>query len=189
MRIRRRIRLVIQNGSFLDLVTSFLFYPKRKYKQIMNDRVVVSAGGLEERFSEIYRRNAWGSSESASGSGSTLDMTSSIRSLLPELFSKYEIASIFDAPCGDFNWMREVDLNGISYIGGDIVEHLVDDLNSKFSSKTIVFVHTDITIDSFPKSDLVLNRDCLFHLSYEDISLTLNNFLNSGGEVLLNYFV
>jgi hypothetical protein len=82
--------------------------------------------------------------------------------------------------------MKLVDLNGISYLGGDIVEPLVANLNRNYSSKFISFMQFDITIDSFPKSDLVLNRDCLFHLSYRDIQLTLSNFLKSGSKYFLS---
>ena len=82
--------------------------------------------------------------------------------------------------------MRLVDLNGISYLGGDIVEPLVADLNRNFSSEFVSFIQFDITIDPFPKSDLVLNRDCLFHLSYRDIELTLSNFLRSGSRYFLS---
>lgn len=49
---------------------------------------------------------------------------------------------------------------------------LVSELNIKFSSDGIAFIQMDITNDAFPKSDLVLNQDCLFHLSYQDIYLT-----------------
>ena len=40
-----------------------------------------------------------------------------------------EIKRLFDAPCGDFNWMKEVHLLDVDYIGGDIVSSLV--LNNK----------------------------------------------------------
>jgi hypothetical protein len=33
---------------------------------------------------------------------------------------------MLDAPCGDFNWMKEVDLSAVHYTGGDIVEPLVN---------------------------------------------------------------
>jgi hypothetical protein len=152
----------------------------------MNKRSLVRADSLQERFTVIYKRNAWGSRESVSGSGSTLAMTEPIRISLPVLFKKFDIHSIFDAPCGDFNWMRRVDLKGLSYVGADIVEPLVLDLQKKFSSSSVTFSFLDITKDPFTKSDLVLNRDCLFHLSYQDIFFTLGNFLRSGSKYFLS---
>jgi hypothetical protein len=41
------------------------------------------------------------------------------------LLRQFEIHSLLDLPCGDFNWMQHVDLQGIKYTGGDIVEALV----------------------------------------------------------------
>ena len=79
-----------------------------------------------------------------------------------------------------------MDLNGISYLGGDIVEPLIAHFNRSFTSKFISFMQFDFTTESFPKSDLVLNRDCLFHLSYRDIQLTLSNFLKLDSKYLLS---
>lgn len=172
--------------SFLSLLLFVFSSPFRKLRREFDKRAISRVDSLRDRFTLIYRRNAWGSKESVSGSGSTLAMTTSIRSLLPIIFEKFKIKSILDVPCGDFNWMKLVNLNGISYLGGDIVEPLVADLNRNFSSKSISFMQFDITIDSFPKSDLVLNRDCLFHLSYCDIELTLSNFLKSGSKYFLS---
>jgi len=162
---------------------SLLFFilksPKRKLIHWLNNRKLAGANSLEERFTLIYNDNIWGSIESISGNGSTLSMTESIRLLLPSLLDKFDIGSIFDAPCGDFNWMSMIDLKAVKYVGGDIVSPLVIELERKFSSETISFIQFDITTMPFPKSDLVLNRDCLFHLSYLDILATLNNFIES----------
>lgn len=185
MSIVHRLIRAKNNLSFLSLVLLIIKHPFWKLRHIFDSRAINKAESLSDRFTVIYTRNSWGSKESVSGSGSTLVMTESIRDLLPILFQKFEIKSILDAPCGDFNWMRLVDLKGISYLGADIVESLVNDLNKKYSSDYISFVNIDITRDSLPKSDLMLNRDCLFHLSYRDIKFTLKNFLESGGKYFL----
>ena len=141
---------------------------------------------LKERFTLIHDKNMWGSRESISGSGSTLLMTSAIRSELPLLISKFGIKSIFDAPCGDFNWMKSVDLGNVTYIGADIVEDLIKELSSIYVSSNLTFVCMDITTDSYPKSDLMLNRDCLFHLSYQDSLGIFENFLKSDIQYFLS---
>ena len=178
-----RARHNMSVGSLLIFITTA---PVRKLRRFFDRRAIEKADSLMERFTLIYQRNAWGSQESYSGSGSTLAMTQSIRKQLPELFNEFNIKSIFDAPCGDFNWMQFVDLRGISYIGGEIVQPLVEELNTKFSMQDIFFLQMDITQQEFPKTDLVLNRDCLFHLSYQDIFLTLSNFLGSGSGYFLS---
>ncbi len=186
MRIFGRVFRAKRNMSFFSLLFFIFRSPFRKVGREFDKRAIARVDSLQDRFTIIFRRNAWGSKESVSGSGSTLAMTTSIRSLLPVIIERFEVESIFDAPCGDFNWMQLVDLNGISYVGGDIVEPLVVDLNRNFSSNSICFMQFDITVDSFPKSDLVLNRDCLFHFSYRDIQLTLSNFLKSGSKYFLS---
>jgi len=130
----------------------------------------------EQVFTEIYRNRKWrlGLPETVSGGGSTLAHTEALRSKLPDVFAELDIKSIFDAPCGDFNWMKEVDLTGIKYIGADVVEELIADLQDKHAKPGIDFVHADILEDKIPEVDLWLCRDCLQHFSIEDIFKALN---------------
>ena len=186
MRIVKRLSRARQNMSMISLLIFIITAPTRKIKRFLDTRAIEKADSLIERFTLIYHRNSWGSQESVSGSGSTIALTESIRELLPVIFKEFSISSMLDVPCGDFNWMKLVDLHGISYIGGEIVKPLVSELDMKYSSDGIAFVQMDITKDDFPKSDLVLNRDCLFHLSYQDIFLTLSNFLESGSKYFLS---
>lgn len=77
---------------------------------------------MEEIFSKIYENNSWGESESVSGPGSSLQQTRAIRMSLPSLLKTLQVETMLDAPCGDFHWMKEVDLSFLSmYIGADIV--------------------------------------------------------------------
>lgn len=134
----------------------------------------------ESRFTEIFSTNYWGSAESKSGFGSSLKATTQIRRELPEIFQKYQIRNVFDAPCGDFHWMQHVVREtSINYIGGDIVEPLINENTERFGSLNINFYKFDITMDRFPKADLWLCRHCLFHLSYADIAAALKRFLAS----------
>jgi len=119
-------------------------------------------------FERIYDTNYWGSAESKSGIGSTLEYTAPIRARLPEILNKYRISSILDAPCGDFNWMRLVDLGDRYYTGGDIVSDLVSDLQKRYSSPRRQFIVYDIVSDEMPIVDLWICRDILFHLTFAD---------------------
>ena len=134
----------------------------------------------EDRFTKIYSSNHWNSSESRSGEGSTLENTQNIRAELPRILDLYKIKKMLDAPCGDFNWMQHVTKNtSIKYIGGDIVKPLIKYNLSKYGDKDTTFTHLDLTKNTLPTVDLLFCRDCLFHLSYKDILLVLNNFLVS----------
>jgi hypothetical protein len=143
-------------------------------------KVILGLEEPEDRFTKIYMSNHWNSLESRSGEGSTFENTQGIRAELPKIFEKYEIRSMLDAPCGDFNWMQSVTKNAsITYIGGDIVQALIEKNQAKYGDKNISFLHLDLTKTSLPMVDLLFCRDCLFHLSYQDIARVLENFLRS----------
>jgi hypothetical protein len=146
-----------------------------------NKADVLSASDIETRFTKIYMQNFWGSRDSASGDGSTLQYTRNLRRNLPRLFSQFPVNSVFDAPCGDFAWMRSVVKEcAIGYIGADIVKPLIETNIERHGAPGIEFVHLDVTKDSFPKADLWICRDCLIHLSFEDGRRALQSFVDSG---------
>jgi len=137
---------------------------------------------LTNVFNRKYKMNAWKSTESISGTGSELKITEVLRKELQKLLVDYNIKSIFDAPCGDFNWMKEVDISNVSYMGADIVPDLIKKNKNLFN---LDFKIMDITTDPLPKVDLIINRDCLVHLSNENISKFISNVKKSGSKYLL----
>lgn len=141
---------------------------------------------LEELFKKYYEKNYWRNDESVSGGGSTVEKTKVLREKLESLFSKYEIKSILDVPCGDFNWMRYVNLNNIDYMGGDIVPEMVENNNVKYKKEKVNFKKIDITKDELAKVDLIFVRDCFVHLSYENIFKALDQIKKSGSKYLLS---
>ncbi len=74
-------------------------------------------------------------------------------------------------------------MHPLKYVGGDIVKPLIDNLNTTKQQATALqkptFLHFDITKNEFPKVDLWLCRDCLFHLSYHVTWLALDKFIQS----------
>ncbi|HEY7871883.1 MAG TPA: class I SAM-dependent methyltransferase [Rudaea sp.] len=132
----------------------------------------------ETAFSRIFRDNAWGSDESRSGLGSTLHTTQRLRMLLPALLRGLNVRSMLDAPCGDFNWMRHVDLGDTRYVGCDIVGEIV--LANRAAHPDREFVKLDLVEDKLPPVDLIFSRDCLQHLPEPDIWRALRNFRRSG---------
>jgi len=137
-------------------------------------------GNMQNIFESKYRRNAWGDPESASGAGSTLKYTENVRAALPELIGKYSVASFLDAPCGDYNWFRQVERKpAFSYIGADIVPELVQKNKDLYGDSANQFIQLDITKDPIPPVDMWMCRECLFHLSNRDIFRVLANLLRS----------
>jgi len=140
----------------------------------------------KNRFTLFYKSGYWRSTskESFSGAGSSIQATEEIRRELSIFLKKYNIKSILDVPCGDWYWMKEVDLQGINYIGGDIVDDIVELNNLNYLSNTVKFKVIDIVNDPLPKSDLIFVRDCFVHLKDDDIILALKNIVKSGSKYL-----
>lgn len=133
----------------------------------------------EEVFSEIYHDNVWGSEESRSGSGSTMDATADLRANLPRIVRAYNIRTFLDAPCGDYNWMRHLDLPVEQYIGGDIVPDIAVHLNEAFGNEQRTFRQLNLIEDELPDVDMLFCRDCLQHLSPEQAVEVIRNFKRS----------
>jgi SAM-dependent methyltransferase len=138
----------------------------------------------KDTFTEIFRSNAWNGTDSVSGAGSTAAQTTRIVAELPRLLRDLNIRSLLDIPCGDFFWMRQVDLTGIQYTGADIVPELIE-RNRQYETRNVRFQIMDLLTSSLPKVDLVLSRDCFIHLSHTDVFRALANLERSGSEFLL----
>jgi hypothetical protein len=135
---------------------------------------------LENVFQRIADINHWGNAESVSGDGSTLDYTHNLRRELAKFVHAFEIRSMFDAPCGDFNWMQAVDFpTDFVYLGGDIVPSLIDANRARYESPTRCFRVFDVAADAFPNADLWFCRDCLFHLPLASVITALTRFCSS----------
>lgn len=126
-----------------------------------------------EVFNSIYASGYWGSEESKSGGGSTRDATAAYVPQLVAAIGDLNIQSMFDAPCGDLNWMPQViDATGIDYIGGDIAEEAIDTARRRRPDLDIR--RFDICTGDFPAADLWHCRDTFFHLSFADIRRALD---------------
>jgi len=152
-------------------------------------REVVDSLSLSERFRLLHDLGIYHAEESLSGAGSSLAETEALRRQLPTLFRRHHVTSLLDVPCGDFHWMSQLDLSGVSYLGADIVPDLIES-NQKRFPPPLEFRVLDVTSDALPKVDLVLCRDLLIHLCARDAARALSNILKSGSRFLLasHYF-
>jgi len=145
------------------------------YKLAMKPFPVAFESHLEEAgadpetvFNAVYESNYWESEESGSGGGSTIARTENYRPQLAKLLNDLQIHSMFDAPCGDLNWMPLVLASAkVRYIGGEIAENALATAHARQPNLDIR--HFDICTDEFPDADLWHCRDTFFHLSFADI--------------------
>ncbi len=92
---------------------------------------------------------------------------------------------MLDIPCGDFHWMKEIQLGKVDYIGGDIVPELMQKTAAAFSTSGREFRVIDVITDDLPDVDLIFCRDALVHFPYAEIRQTLTNFKRSKATYLL----
>ncbi len=140
---------------------------------------------LKNKFTDIYDKHIFSGSESRSGAGSDLVQTRIVMGELPKIIKDFKIKTFFDAPCGDWYWMRHLNLDLERYIGCDIVESLIAQNRRNFANDKIHFELIDLSRDSLPKTDLIFSRDLLVHLNFEDAFKVIASFKKSGAKYLL----
>jgi len=159
-----------------------------KYRliRLYHEKLLFKVLPKESVFTSIWRNNYWGDAESLSGPGSTLIQTEELRKKAPIMFEEFEIKSVFDAPCGDLNWMQDIlEHTNLKYVGGDIVNDIVEQNIANYKKENVDFLQFDITSDSFPDADVWLCRAVLYHLSNADILAALERFTESNIKYIL----
>jgi hypothetical protein len=141
---------------------------------------------LEQLFTDFYNQNIWRDSETRSGKGSRKDSGPVRDSLaaLSTVTAQYEVKSIADIPCGDFNWISDFLANAsVRYLGYDIVGELVVDNRKRYPG--FEFRQLNIVNDVPERVDLILCKDLLNHLTYDEVCAALSNIRRSRARFLL----
>ena len=139
----------------------------------------------KNKFTNVYQKNLFKGKESRSGEGSNMIQTTIIRKEIPLLIKELKIKFLIDAPCGDFFWMRDIELPVKRYLGVDIVKDIVENNEIKYGNKQIIFNELNIIEDVMPMADMILCRDCLVHLSFKQGIQVIKNFKKSCSKYLL----
>jgi hypothetical protein len=199
--VQKAARVWWSGGSKSLLEHSIKFLKVRAQHAARNeiDRIAESDITNAEKFSLIYRKKLWlkaaphlNPDKTLSGQGSTATSTHTLRQALEVLLRQEGVETFLDAPCGDFNWMRDVNFpENCNYIGGDIVAQMVSNLQHRYGQETVgnsgsrKFIHLDLTRDELPQADIWLCKDCLQHLSHADVASVLRNFRKSRIKIAL----
>lgn len=142
-------------------------------------------------FSEIYLSGGFypsrwhGDRPTPSGPGSDLEQTAVVRAELPRILADIGARSILDAPCGDFYWMKECQLDVDEYIGMDIVPALIDKNLAEHAAPGRQFVVGDVVADALPQVDVIFCRDCIVHLPTREALKAIENFQHSESTFLI----
>lgn len=136
-------------------------------------------------FKEVYNKNLFEGDESISGRGSSLGQTMVLKEKLIPLLEELDVKIFLDVPCGDFNWMQHINFGDIKYIGGDIVENLIEENKKRFGNMNHDFQYIDLTSSTLPDADAIFCRDVFVHLNYIQIFKALKNIKKSNIKYLM----
>lgn len=140
---------------------------------------------MSQIFTAIYHENRWQNDESRSGPGSTIARCVPVIEALLGLIEEFSVRTLLDAPCGDFNWMKEVPLPKTRYIGVDVVAEMVEKNQRLYGGDRREFQQADITVGPLPCVDMIFCRDALVHLCAADVFKALAVFKRSGSRYLV----
>ncbi|MBU3014061.1 sulfotransferase domain-containing protein [Poseidonibacter lekithochrous] len=134
-----------------------------------------------------------GHRESASGPGSYINNTKEVSEFILQIVKKYNIKSLLDLGCGDWNWFsilidqirKEKGFEDFNYIGWDSHPKLIDELNKKYGNKNTTFQLKDIVTEEYPKVDLIICRDVLFHMKPSIITEVLDKIYSADSKYFL----
>lgn len=141
---------------------------------------------IHKMFENTYVNFGWhmGHGESRSGTGSSLEYSQNFSENLVKFINEYNIKSIFDCSCGDWNWMRHISHNFGYYIGNDASDSAIKINSEKFGTDKIKFVCNDAVSQmktyEDKKFDLVICRHTLEHLPTEYNLLLLSEMKRIG---------
>jgi SAM-dependent methyltransferase len=119
-----------------------------------------------EKFQKIYDDNIW---SNGSGPGSDIQNIQPYIDYLQAIIDSRQIKSIVDCGCGDWQSTRYLNLNGVDYLGIDIVPKVINDNIKSYSAPNIKFQFANFLDIELPKADLLICKDVLQHLPNEAV--------------------
>jgi hypothetical protein len=151
--------------------------PPKRARDVMSEPL--------EIFSKYHRAALLRRDESLSGPGSSTARTLTLRRTFPDLLRVLGVRALLDAGCGDFNWMRQLDLQLEHYFGIDIIEDLITRNRRRHGGPRWEFLCLDLVSADLPRADAVLCRDTLVHYSLVGAQTILRNLQRSGARFLI----
>ncbi|WP_418637340.1 class I SAM-dependent methyltransferase [Winogradskyella sp.] len=122
---------------------------------------------------QVYDLHLWGGKDfdfySGDGSHNIKIIEPYLHSVSTFLKSHNNSLSVCDLGCGDFNIGKQLINYTKKYIGIDIVENLIERNKTLFKAENLEFHCLNIVEDELPKTDCVILRQVLQHLSNTEI--------------------
>jgi hypothetical protein len=143
---------------------------------------------MENKFTRIYNTGKWGkrNGKGCSGTGSSLSPdTRYYLSLLSNIINRYNIKSICDVGCGDWEFSKTFDWSNVNYHGIDCVESVINNNTILYHTDNISFEKRDISLHPVKDYDLVILKDVVQHWEDKDIIKVVDQLLNDNKYVFM----
>lgn len=153
---------------------------------------------VDNVFSTIYATKTWSEAGGGSGVGSDASYAVVVGHIIRLVMYKFGLSSLVDAPCGavSLSWTKNAitsihqDLPCFRYHGVDVVSSVIEQNKKHLEelSSWVAFSVIDISarLSTLPSNyDLILSRDALQHLSYQNIAGALSTYCRSESSYIL----
>jgi 2-polyprenyl-3-methyl-5-hydroxy-6-metoxy-1,4-benzoquinol methylase len=166
-------------------VTTIALKKNPKHSPRSHRRVVQTVTLQEELvsnddvFADIYKRGEWGTDESGkgnSGTGSDPENAKKYIDFLQNYLTQNNIKSVVDLGCGDWRISRTINWDGVRYLGIDVVASVIQENIEHFAAPNISFLKADGSDTCLPAADLLICKDILQHLPFQDIHEIISQF-------------
>lgn len=135
-------------------------------------------------FDDVYKKHRWGTNTdhgASSGKGSLSENTEEYEKFIAGYIKQYNIKSMLDIGCGDFQVSRRIlhalDVQ-IVYLGADVSQVIIDRNKAAYENETTKFVQLDATKEDIPSAELITIREVLQHLPNKDIERVLSHLID-----------
>lgn len=122
-------------------------------------------------FDDIYKENTW---LVGSGLGSLPGPTKGYRNFVQKFLRDHAITSVVDFGCGDWQFSKFINWDGVDYKGYDIVKPVIERNQKEYAKDNIHFFESPADWTKLPPADLLLVKDVLQHLSNEEVQKFLD---------------
>jgi hypothetical protein len=116
---------------------------------------------LKARFEKIYADDKW---TYGSGPGSLESINKPYIEFLESFIQNNKVDKIIDIGCGDFQFMRRVDMGQASYLGFDVATSIVKVNQTKFGNDRLKFCEMPDDFSQIPDCDIFILKDIMIHL-------------------------
>jgi 2-polyprenyl-3-methyl-5-hydroxy-6-metoxy-1,4-benzoquinol methylase len=127
-------------------------------------------------FEDIYKKKIWGkNNESGTGSNYSIDNQKLVRKI-NDIVKEYNIKTICDYGCGNFNTMKHLQFDDILYHGIDIVDSVISTNQTSYQRDNVKFFKKTREPTDY---DLIIIKDVLQHHQNQDVINTLQQLIDN----------